>query len=140
MAQDPNKFIKNLDGRQHSDILYVEISAEQFAANDNVVEVEVADNSQVIRGFLNVTEAFNAATTDTIKVGDSVDDDRYLAVSDVKTAGLKAMTPTGYIHGIGLTPQKLLITRVATGAAATAGKVRVFIETVALNKAYHTQG
>lgn len=140
MAQDPNKFIKNLDGRQHSDILYVEIDAAQFIANNNVVEVEVPDNCEVIRGFLNVTTAFNAATTDTIKVGDSVNDARYIAATDVKATGLKPMVPTGYIHGIGLTPQKLRITRVATGAAATAGTVRVFIETVALNKAYHTQG
>lgn len=135
----PN-YIYNLDGRQHSDILYVEIALEQFVTFGNEVVIEVAPDCEVIRGFVNVLDVFDGGTTDTIQVGDSVDDDRYLAATTLKTAGLKAMTPTGFQHGRDNSPQKLIIKRVSTGTAATKGTVKVFIETVAGGKAYHTQG
>lgn len=135
----PN-YIYNLDGRQHPDILYVEIAAEQFVAYGNQVVIEVAPDSEVTRGFVNVLDAFDGGTTDTILIGDSVDEDRYLAATSIKTVGLKPITTTGFQHGRDGSPQKLIIKRVATGTAATKGTLKVFLETVAGGKAYHTQG
>lgn len=138
----PTFFVPNLDGRQHSDIAYFEINIANF--NDpkfaQVIPLQVPAGSQVLRCFANVTEAFDAATTDTLVIGDSADEDRYGTAVDLKTTGLKQFTPTGFIYGTDGTLQYILIKRIATGTAATKGKVMVFVETVAASKAYHTQG
>lgn len=138
----PSNVIPNIDGRQHADIAYFAIDLANF--NDplfnGVVSIELPAGSQITRMFANVTDAFNAATTDTLVIGDDVDDDRYGAAVDLKTAGLKQFTPTGFIYGPDGTLNYLRIKRVATGTAATKGTVMVFVETVAAGKAYHTQG
>ncbi len=131
-------FIPNADGRQHADIAYFEVDLAGFTENTNVIELETADDCEVTRLFVNVIDAFNGGTTDTIQIGDPSDTDRYLAATSIKTTGLKAGTPTGFIHtGVN---QKLVITRATSGTAATTGKLRVYVETVAIGKAYHTQG
>jgi len=138
----PSNVIYNIDGRQHPDVAYFEISLENF--NDplfnQVISIELPPSSQITRMFANVTDTFNAATTDTLVIGDDTDDDRYGAAVDLKTAGLKQFTPTGFIYGPDGTLNYLRIKRVATGTAATKGTLRLFVETVAEGKAYHTQG
>lgn len=138
----PTFYIPNADGRQHSDIAYFKIDLSNFndPAFNGVIPLEMPAGSQILRMFANVIDPFNAATTDTLVIGDDADDDRYGAAVDLKTAGLKQFTPTGYIYGKDGTLETLLIKRASTGTAATKGEVLVFVETVAANKAYHTQG
>ncbi len=137
----PDKFIKNLDGRQHSDWLYVEISHENFVANNNIVEIEAPKNSEINQGFVNVITAGNGGTTDTIDIGDPTDDDRYTGTAlDIKTTGRKAITPTGFIYGRNGSTQKVRITRVSSGTAPTAGLIRVALEFLQDGKWYLTQG
>lgn len=133
-------YVKNSDGVQHADWRFFAIPLALFVANSNVVEIELPPGSQVIDGFINKTTAFNTTGTDTIKIGDSVDDDRYLAATTLKTVALTAITPTGYLHGYAGTPSKLRITRTPQDTAATAGEVIVGVATLALGKSYHTQG
>lgn len=133
-------YIKNMDGVQHPDWRFFSISLAAFVANDNVVEIELPPGSQVIDGFINKTTAFNTTGTDTIKIGDSVDDDRYLAATTLKTVALTAITPTGFLHGYAGSPSKLRITRTPADTAATAGEVIIAVATLALGKSYHTQG
>lgn len=133
-------YIKNSDGVQHPDWRFFAISLAAFVANNNVVEIELPPGSQVIDGFINKTTAFNTTGTDTLTIGDSVDADRYLAATTLKTAGLAAISPTGYLHGYAGTPSKLRITRTPADTAATVGEVIVAVATLALGKSYHTQG
>ncbi len=134
-------FIPNQDGRQCVAAAHIELTAADFDANDNAVEVALPDGAQVIAGSVNVTEAFNAATSDTLAVGTADDTDRYMAAKDAQTTGLSALTATGYQHtssDSGATPP-IVISRVTAGADATAGKAFVTIQYVVAGKAEWTQ-
>lgn len=133
-------YIKNMDGVQHPDWRFFAISLAAFVANGNVVEIELPPGSQVIDGFINKTTDFDTTGTDTIQIGDSVDTDRYLAATTLKTVGLAALTPTGYLHGYAGSPSKLRITRTPADTDATEGEVIIAVGTLALGKSYHTQG
>lgn len=100
--------------------------------------VQLPAGAIVTRAFLVVDEAFNAATTATAKVGDSADDDRYSATPvDLKTTGRKDLDITGYeMPAQGF----LTVTYASTGAAATTGKARLFVEYIDTGKADWTQG
>lgn len=133
-------YVKNSDGVQSAAWRFFAISLADFTANNNVVEIEVQPGSQIIDGFINKTTGFNTTGTDTVKIGDAIDDDRYLAATTIKTTGLASLTPTGYLHGYGGTPNKLRITRTPADNAATTGEVIIAIATLALGKACYTQG
>lgn len=138
---DPQKFIPNLDGRQHSDWLFVEITRAQFDANNGVVEIEAPAGSTIVAGFVDVLTAGNGGTTDTIDIGDPTDDDRYTATAiDIKTTGRKPIVPTGFYYGKDGTTQKVRITAVQSGTAATTGKIVVALQFLQLGKWYFTQG
>lgn len=100
--------------------------------------VQLPAGAIVTRAFLVVDEAFNAATTATAKVGDAADDDRYSATPvDLKTIGKKDLDITGYeMPAQGF----LTVTYGFTGAAATTGKARLFVEYIDTGKAEWTQG
>jgi hypothetical protein len=106
---------------------YNEMLSADFAtvATQNVVVLP--EGAMVIRAFVVVTTPYNSATTATFSVGDAATPARYGAGIDLKTAGIKALTPTGYI-----TPGQgpVTVTFAQTGAAATAGAARVYIEYV----------
>lgn len=133
-------YIPNYDSVQHPDARYMEITMAQFVARGNVVDLELPANCELVSGHIVVTDTYNSTGTDTIKIGDSVDDDRYLAATNLKAAARTALTPTGFIHGINGNPPNLRITRTPADAAATKGTVRIYFQTAALGKAYHTQG
>ncbi|WP_337058227.1 hypothetical protein [Pseudomonas sp. USHLN015] len=100
--------------------------------------VQLPAGAIVTRAFLVVDEVFNAATTATAKVGDSADDDRYSATPvDLKTMGKKDLDITGYeMPAQGF----LTVTYASTGAVATTGKARLFVEYIDTGKADWTQG
>jgi hypothetical protein len=76
-----------------------------------------------------VTEAFNAGTTNVVKVGTRADDDAYLAAADLNE------TATGLTRYVGKAARMAADTEVVvaftqTGAAATAGEAEVIVEFV----------
>ena len=111
---------------------YNEMLSSDFgtAAVQNVVVLP--EGSLVIRAFVLVTTAYNSATTATLSVGDAVTPARYGAGIDLKTTGRKALTPTGLITAA---KAPVTATFAQTGAAATAGAARVYIEYIVERKA-----
>jgi hypothetical protein len=111
---------------------YNEMLAADFAAGAVQNVVVLPEGALVIRAFVLVTTAYNSATTATFSVGDAVTPARYGSAIDLKTVGVKNLTPTGYI-----TPGQgpVTVTFAQTGAAATAGAARVYVEYVVERKA-----
>lgn len=114
------------------------IALANFADGAVQQAVQLPAGAIVTRAFIVVDEAFNAATTATAKVGDAADDDRYSATPvDLKTIGKKDLDITGYeMPAQGF----LTVTYGFTGAAATTGKARLFVEYIDTGKAEWTQG
>ncbi len=104
---------------------YNEMLATDFAAQATQPVVVLPKGALVVRAFVLVTTPYNSGTTATATVGDAADADRYGAGVDLKTAGLKELTVPGFI-----TPGQgpVTMTFAQTGAAATAGAARVYIE------------
>lgn len=131
-------FIPNKEGLQNTEVAYFEVTLAQFVANANVIEFEGIPGSEIVRGHVQVDTAFNTTGTDTYKVGDAIDDDRYLAATNLKATSRTALVPTGY--QIFASNNKVRITRVPADTAATTGKIRVFVEYAVLGKTDTTQG
>ena len=141
MAQDPQKFIPNLDGRQHSDWLFVEVTNAQLLANNGIVEIETPAGATVAQAFVDVLVAGNGGTTHTLKVGDPTDDDRYGTV-DLKAVGRNVLElpATPFYYGKNGTTQKMRFTAESTGTAPTAGTFVLAVQFLELGKWYFTQG
>jgi len=75
-----------------------------------------------------VTTAFNSATTDSMSIGDTPLATRYMGATDVKVAGDKPTTVTGYQVPAGGATVKLVWTN--TGAVPTAGRIYVVADVV----------
>jgi hypothetical protein len=110
---------------------YNEMLSADFATTATQNVVVLPEGAMVIRAFVLVTTAYNSATTATLSVGDSVTPARYGSGIDLKTTGIKALVPTGYI-----TPGQgpVTVTFAQTGAAATAGAARVYVEYIVERK------
>ncbi|HZX81036.1 MAG TPA: hypothetical protein VFE72_08815 [Lysobacter sp.] len=133
----PSNIIENGEGVQHADVRYFEVTGANFDANNNVVDIALPLDAEVIGGHINVTEAFNAATTDVLDVGDSASANRYGNDVNLKAVGRTALTPTGFVT---TTSNKVLrLTRVPTGAKTAVGTLRVFVQTVTLGRSVYTQ-
>lgn len=133
--------VKNLDGRQSPRAAYIAIAVADFVAAGGVITLKAPPNSEITQGHINVTEAFDGVTTDTITVGDTADADRYLAATNLKVLGRTNVVPTGFVMGddSGST-QSLTLTRATTGGAANAvGEVRVYLEYAQLGRSCATQ-
>lgn len=134
-----NKIVKNAEAVAYPQTRYFEVSAENFAANGNVVDIDLPINAEVIGGHVNVTEAFDAATSDVLDVGDPAAANRYANDVNLKATGRTAITPTGFITSP--TNHTLRLTRVPTGATSnTAGAVRICVQYVQLGFFKATQG
>jgi hypothetical protein len=87
----------------------------------------LAAGDVVVQAWVQVTTAFNAATTNVITLGDGTTADKYLAAADV-TEGSTNVSPTGgkgpfaAETGAGT----LRATYAQTGTAATTGAARVY--------------
>lgn len=91
----------------------------------------------LVGGDVTVLTAWNSATSATLKLGDTADDDRYTATPiDLKTAGRTALTITGFRHTVAESLKALLA---QTGAAATAGQARISIQYYVLGRSAFTQ-
>lgn len=111
---------------------YNEMLFSDFAVGATQNVVVLPEGALVIRAFVLVTTAYNSGGAATVTVGDVADPDRYGAAIDLKTAGIKPLVPTGYIL-----PNRAPVTVTATlsGAAATAGAARIYVEYVVDRKA-----
>lgn len=129
-------FVKGLDARQATAYIFVSLTFADFAARANVIDIGGPPGSQVVAGgSITIATPNNDTGTATLKIGDSVDDDRYLAATSVKTAAgtNTAIVPTGYLATGAVSPF-LRLTLTPQNANATAGEVRVAIPYVTLNK------
>jgi hypothetical protein len=106
-------------------------SGEAFPA------IYLKPGTRILRGFLDITTAFNSGSADTISVGDTegTDDvDRYLVATSVASTGLTKFTLPPLTDAVIGTTEALTITWTGTGTAATAGAGRVAIEYIEENR------
>ncbi len=137
---NPNlKHVPNIDGRQHPEVLLVEITAANFAANNAVITFEAQPGSILTSGTLRVTEAFDG-TADTLDLGTPDDTDRYAADANLKTVANTTIAPDFAILGGGSISNKLVLTRTSTGTPTDVGKLVLLLQFVKFGKSYHTQG
>src|SRR5688572_1623087 len=106
-------------------------TASDIIANAKIFEViKLPVNSVILSGAVVVTTTFDTAGYDVI-VGDSGSANRYLASTDVKTAGITPLVPRGYVNSGGLP----LRVSMATDDVCTAGSATIRIEYVFAGRA-----
>ena len=128
--------IQKNDNRQSVAVAVQEIALADFADGAVQAAIELPGNAIVVGGFINVTEAFNAATSATVSLGDADSATRYASTVDLKTLGKTDLTVTGYVN------PRLgdLIATFAEDGASTVGKLLVVVEYIELTKSCWTQG
>lgn len=133
------KFIYNLDGRAGVASAYIEIPLAALAARGGFADIDLPIGAEVIGGHINVTDASDAGTTDTVSLGDAGNATRYLAATNVKATGKTALANTaGFITT--QAAHSVRVTRATTGTAATKGTIRVYVQYAELGKADWPQG
>ena len=126
------------DSRQAPLVAFVDINLADFADGAVQAAMQLPGDAIVIGGFIQPITTFNAATTATLKVGDAVDDDRYTATpADVKALAVTPLDITGYQMPA---QGDLIVTYASTGAAASTGKCRLFVEYIRAGRTQSTQG
>lgn len=109
--------------------------------NFNVVGSHVFDaillptNAIVVGGEVVTETAVSGSTAYNVKVGDSVNDARYLASTDRVAAGRSALTVTGFVGG----GEQVRVTVAPTVANATAGKITVRVSYIIRNRVNEVQ-
>ena len=109
--------------------------------NFNVVGSHVFDaillptNAIVVGGEVVTETAVSGSTAYNVKVGDSVNDARYLGVTNRVGAGPPALVPSGLVGGGG----QVRVTVAPTGANATAGKITVRVSYIIRNRVNEVQ-
>lgn len=131
--------IKLNSGRQELIVAHVTIGyADPIAYGVAEAAIQVPTNAILVGGDVTVLTPWNSATTATLKLGDAADDDRYTASPiDLKTAGRTALTVTGLKY-LNISPLKVLLAQ--TGAAATAGALRIAIQYYVEGRSAFSQG
>ena len=92
-------------------------------------------NAIVVGGDVVTETAVSGSTAYNVKVGDSVNDARYLAFTNRVAAGRSALTPTGFVGG----GEQIRVTVAPTGATATAGKITVQVTYIIRNRVNEVQ-
>jgi len=137
-----NAIPSNIVGRQYKKSAFFKATVANFQdpANNNVLSLQMPPGSMVTGGSVNVTQASNETSTDTLSIGDSGSAARYHAAIDFKTAAYTLLTATGFIY----TPANSAVTITRTPAdspdAATNGVVYILVDYVTLDEAQFTQG
>lgn len=119
-------------GHGYQAAAFVDFTYDNFTSGTAEVAIDLPDNSIVAGGFIVIDTAFNSATSDTLTVGDALDDDRYATGVDGQAAALTALTLTGYTH---TTTKQITIKWTGVGTAPTAGAGRLVVEYVMNDKA-----
>lgn len=131
--------IKKNASRQELIVAHLTIGFADIAAYGTAESaIDLPGNAILVSGDVTVTTPWNSATTATLKLGDTGDDDRYTAAAiDLKTAGRTALTITGFKHPVAEALKALVA---QTGAAATAGSARISIQYFVEGRSAFTQG
>lgn len=123
-------------GRQ--DILSASILIGFANIADTAVAVKAIDlpyGAQIVSGHIVVDEVFNVGTTAVLDIGDLTTPNRYKNDVDLKTLGLTALVPTGYVSD----GDAIYVVPVLVGTAATTGKARLVVNYVIANRATEAQ-
>ena len=114
-------------GRTMVHFLRKEISFGSTGASTGLSMGTIPSGAVISDVVVNIETAFDAGTTNVLTVGNSSDDDAYLAAGDVtETAtGLTRYSGKGVVLSA---DTELLVQFVETGTAATAGKAQVIVE------------
>jgi hypothetical protein len=120
-------------------VLYAERSFtyDDFTSGEAKPVIYLKPNTRILRGFLDITTAFNSGSSDSMTVGDTegVDDvDRYLGATDVSSTGLTALTAPPIADGVIGTPEAVTITWTGGGDAPTAGAGTIAIEYIEVGR------
>lgn len=111
--------------RQWPLVAVMEFVLDDLTSGEAGRAVVMPGGSWVIGGGLVISEAFDSGTSDTIKVGDADDDDRYAAAVDASAAGHTDLTVTGHKY----TDKKTIdLTWTSDGAAPTQGRGFLYVE------------
>ncbi|MGD9643810.1 MAG: hypothetical protein AB7V08_13855 [Elusimicrobiales bacterium] len=113
--------------------LSITLSLAEFVENDNEIEIQLPIDAEVVGGDVVVETVFDTTGTDTIKLGDSADDDEYLSAVNIKAAARTALTLTGIRCTNALRTLKLVRTPADTDA--TEGQLKLTILYVETDKA-----
>lgn len=131
----PNKKLSLVSGRQYPLFASVEVNFDQIEDTGvAVTAIKLPYGAQIVGGAVHVDVAFNS-TTNVLDVGDSASADRYLNDVNLKATGRTPLNLTGYVSD----GSDLLITPVHTGAAPTAGRIRVQVEYIIAGRAHEAQ-
>ena len=87
-------------------------------------------NAQIVDINIDVTTAFNAASTNTVTVGKTGSAAAFVTATDVGTAGRESVATTGVYSAwatVGTSDIDATVTYAQTGTAATTGAARVTI-------------
>jgi hypothetical protein len=99
--------------------------------NSSAVTVgTIPANAQIVNVNIDVTTAFNAATTNTIAIGKSGSAAAYVAATGVGSAGRASVASTGVYSAwadVGAAEVAVTATYAQSGTAASAGAARVTI-------------
>jgi hypothetical protein len=126
------------DSRQAPLWAHVDINLADFSDGAVQAAMQLPGDAIIVDGFIQPITAFNAATTATLKVGDSGNDDRYTATpADVKAVAVVPLDITGYQMPV---QGDLTVTYASTGTAATTGKCRLFVGYIRAGRTQTTQG
>ncbi|EER61544.1 conserved hypothetical protein [Acidovorax delafieldii 2AN] len=99
--------------------------------------IELPPGAEVVGGEIVVDTAFNS-TTNTLTLGDVTTAARYANAVDLKTAARTALTLTGFLT---TTTERFIQANLAyTGAAPTAGSVRIRVDYVVAGRALMAWG
>lgn len=86
-------------GRQEVISAEIDITLAMLETGVAIDAIQVPAGARLVGGDVTVTQVFNSTTSDTIKVGDAGDDDRYTASAiNLQALGRTALTLTGYRH------------------------------------------
>lgn len=124
-----------------------EFSYDDFTSATAKAMIYLKPGTRILRGYVDVTTAFNSSSADAITVGDTVADDvdRYATVSDAQATGITAFGArttgtTGVPSQTITTSEAVTMTWTGTGTAPTAGAGLLYIEYVedARQTEFHT--
>lgn len=124
------------DARQRVMSCFVDVGFADLASGVAEEAIQLPANSVVVGGFVDVTEAFNSLTSDSLAIGDAGSVGEYAAAIDLKAAGVTALTVTGKENPV-ITELLATVTSVGT---PTAGAFRVVVNYIATNRADFSQG
>lgn len=125
-------------GRQSPITASVEFTFANIVSGAAEEAIDLPAGAIVTGGDIVVMTAFNSATSDVIVVGDSASANRYYASASIATAGRNPLVITGYRTLT--TTNRIRVTWTGSGAAPTAGAIRLTVTYIVDKRVSFSQG